>query len=122
MDEQLTEHPRTRHGCLTVWLVGMIVANAAVSVAYLTMANPIGLSPTVQALLAAAAAANVLFGIALFRWRRWGFWGFVGVSAGVFIVNISILTPVAALSGLVGVALLYGVLRLGDPSGWDQLD
>ncbi|MGH3755135.1 MAG: hypothetical protein ACRDRP_21075 [Pseudonocardiaceae bacterium] len=59
-------------------------------------------------------AANVVCAIALFQWRKWGFYGFVATSVVGLVVNLAIgLNPVQALLGLVGIAILYGVLQIG---------
>jgi hypothetical protein len=45
-------------------------------------------------------------------------------AAVVFFVNLSIgVNPVAAVGGLLGVAILYGVLHIGkERKGWTQLE
>ena len=67
---------------------------------------------------------NLVCAIGLFRWKKWGFWGFVGSASIVFVINLSIgLSLGAALAGLLGVAILYGVLHIGkERKGWPQLE
>ena len=121
---------KQRHGCLTAWLVFMIVANAAAAWLYLT-----GSAPIKQALPGAASWAfpvmgigglfNLVCAVALLKWRKWGFWGLVGSSIVALIVNISMGVGIAktVAAGLFGIALLYGVLQLGGENrGWPQLD
>src|SRR5438270_11725385 len=65
-----------RHGCLTAWLVLMLIANAAtvfmtpLSVPSMRQAgldpSPIGIG-----VIVACAIANIIFALALFRWKRW---------------------------------------------------
>jgi hypothetical protein len=68
--------------------------------------------------------ANVAFAVALFLWKRWGFYGFVATSVVGFALNIALGVNVAqALFGVAGVAILYGVLQIGNENkGWPQLE
>ena len=72
----------------------------------------------------AAGVSNVLCAVALFRWKKWGFWGFVATTVLALAMNLYLgLKPTASSSGLLGVAILYGVLHVGrERRGWDQLD
>ena len=67
---------------------------------------------------------NLICAIALFRWKKWGFWGVCGSGAIALIVNLWIGLGIGpSVGGLLGVALLYGVLHRGkDNKGWPQLE
>jgi hypothetical protein len=67
---------------------------------------------------------NLVCAIALFAWKKWGFYGFIVSSIFSFAINLTIGIPVVhALMGIVGVAVLYGVLQIGNgDKGWPQLD
>ena len=67
---------------------------------------------------------NLLCAIMLFKWKKWAFWGFCASAVVVIAVNLSAGIGIAAsLGGLIGVAILYGVLHIGgDNKGWPQLD
>ena len=67
---------------------------------------------------------NLVCAVSLFRWKKWGFWGFLASGIIVIIVNLSIgLSTASALGGIVGIAILYGVLQIGkENKGWPQLD
>jgi len=56
--------------------------------------------------------------------KKWGFWGFVCSAIVVFCINVSIGSdPASASKGLLGIAILYGVLRIGKKrNGWAQLE
>lgn len=117
-----------RHGCLTAYLILMMVANAATSVIYLVSKESIQeASPLLPdwafPVLIVFGLFNFACAIAIFRWKKWGFWGFLGSSLSILVVNFSIgVSPGQALSGLVGVAILYGVLQIGgEKKGWSQL-
>jgi hypothetical protein len=135
---------KRRHGCLTAWLIFMIVGNSLglLANAYFAL-NPktyeataikqgIPVVPSLTFVLLtclsafsiACALAKLSEGIALFKWKKWGFYGFLCVSVTAFIVNLSIgINLVQSLLGFVGVALLYGVLNIGEENkGWTQLE
>jgi hypothetical protein len=117
-----------RHGCLTAWLVLMIIANAAtvfmtpLSIPSMRQAgldpSPIGIGVIVL-----CGIANIIFAIALFRWMKWGFYGFVATSAVALVTNLMMgLSIAASLFGLVGIALLYWVLNMGgENKAWPRL-
>lgn len=121
--------PKKRHGCLTAWLGLMIVVNALTALAYL-----LGSSMMRQAMpnapawafpvLIVFAVINVVCAVALFQWKKWGFWGVCVSSAAGLVVNLSIgLSIGSVVLGLVGVAILYGILQIGgDNKGWPQLE
>jgi hypothetical protein len=120
---------KSRHGCLTAWLVLMIIANSATALMYLlgsgairqTLPNMPGWAFPV---LIVMSLFNLVCAIALFQWKKWGFWGFCASSIVALVVNLSVgLGIVSALSGLLGLLLLYGVLHIGkENKGWPQLD
>lgn len=119
---------KQRHGCLTAYLVLMIVANSATALIYLVGSEDIrrsvpNMPDLVFPVLIAAGIFNLICAIALFRWKKWGFWGFVVSAVVVFAINLSGGVGIAsALGGLVGVAILYGVLQIGkERAGWPQL-
>jgi len=120
---------KQRHGCLTAWLVLVVAVNSLVALIYLfgssAVASTLPASRTwLIPVLAVLSVANVVFAIALFMWKRWGFYGFVATSAVAFVINLVIgLNVLQALFGLVGVAILYGVLQIGhENKGWPQLE
>jgi hypothetical protein len=120
---------RQRHGCLTAWLVLMIVANSATSLLYLFRSDVIRRNlPNAPAwifpVLIVAALFNLACAVALFQWKKWGFWGFCASSLVALVVNISSGLGIGtALFGLIGVAILYAVLNIGgENKGWPQLE
>ena len=120
---------KSRHGCLTAWLVLMIIANSATALTYLLGRGAIqGQLPDTPGwafpVLTVFSFFNLACAIALFKWKKWGFWGFCASSVVALIVNLSIGLGIGTtLGGLVGVALLYGVLQIGkENKGWSQLE
>ena len=120
---------KSRHGCLTAWLVLMIIVNSASAMMYLLGSDAIRQSlPNAPGwafpVLIVFSLFNLVCAIALFQWKKWGFWGFCISSVVALVVNLSIGLGIGpALGGLIGVALLYGVLQIGkENKGWPQLD
>ena len=73
--------------------------------------------------LAVGCAFNVILTISVFRWKKWAFYAFCVVAGFTFILNLLIgVSLFSAILGLIGPALLYGVLQIGDANkGWPQL-
>ena len=124
----LTTGEPPRHGCLTTWLVLIVVLNALTALAtpftsvYAQQAG-MKLSPLLIAVLVACAVVNVVCAVALFRWQRWGFYGIVAVAIIGMIVNLAAgLSIGKALFGFIGVGILYWVLNMGGPNkAWPRL-
>lgn len=120
---------KQRHGCLTAFLILMIIANSVTTILYLFASDTIGKNlPNAPAwvfpVLAVGGIFNVVCAIALFQWKKWGFFGFVATSILAFTVNLMIgLNIVQVLSGFVGVAILYWALQIGkENKGWAHLE
>ena len=121
--------PKERHGCLTAYLIFVIIVNSALSLTYLfgtELLRRSGPSTPNWAFwtLALCAIINVISAVALLRWQRWGFWAFlVSAIAGVAI-NFAIgLGLRGAIGALVGIAVLYGVLHIGkEKKAWPRLE
>jgi len=107
----------------------MIIANSATALIYLLGSETIRRAvPTIPGwtfpVLIAGAILNLVFAVALLKWKKWEFWGFVVSGVAVFFINVAAgLRVGSALAGLLGVAVLYGVLHIGGATkGWPQLD
>ncbi len=121
---------KQRHGCLTAYLILMIIANSLVALMYLPrlrIIHDIRMLQWARAwafpVLIVAGVFNVVCAIALLRWKKWGFWGFAVSTVIIFSVNLSIGLDIwPALLGLLGLPILYGVLHIGkEKKGWSQL-
>lgn len=117
-----------RHGCLTAWLVFMIIANAAAAI--MTPLSAAGMkqaglqpSPVILGIVVIGALANIAFAIALFRWRKWGFYGLVATSIIALVTNLSLGLGIGrSVFGLAGIALLYWLLNMGgERKAWPHL-
>lgn len=122
---------KQRHGCVTAWLIFIIVANSIVALLYLLGGNmiaqniPGGISTPFLIILGLLGVGNVFFAVLLLQWKKLGFWGFLGTSIVALFINLSIGMSVGqSLFGLVGIAILYGVLQIkqGDTSVWENLE
>jgi hypothetical protein len=116
-----------RHGCLTTYLVFVIIINSGMALMYLFGAEWLrrnGAKTPDWAFwtLAIAGGINVISAVALLRWRRWGFWLFV-LSAIIGVgVNVSIGLPQGIFGAVFGIAILYGVLQIGkERKAWPRL-
>ena len=120
---------KQRHGCLTTFLVVGIILHSLTALMNLLGGAMIGQSfPDAPdwgfPLLGILGVFNIVCIIALFQWKKWGFYGAVASGLLAFFLNLAIgLNIFAALFGLSGLALLYGVLQIGgDKKGWTQLE
>jgi hypothetical protein len=132
--ETLDRNPNTtkqRHGCATAWLVLMIIANSLTAILSLFASDmvtknlPGNVSTSMIILLGVIGIGNIIFSVLLFQWKKIGFWGFIITSIGALIINLSIgLSIGQSLFGLVGIAILYGVLQIKkeNVTTWENLE
>ena len=132
--EQINESTnvsKQRHGCVTAWLVLMIIANSLTAIIYLFASEmitdnlPGNVSTPMIILLGIIGIANIVFSVMLFQWKKLGFWGFIITSIGALIINLSIGLGIGqSLFGLGGIAILYGVLQIKKDSitAWENLE
>lgn len=121
--------PKQRHGCLTAWLILMIVANSLSALMYLFAKNLIldAVPETPEwtfPVYAALGIVNVICAIALARWKKWGFFGFVATTLVGLVINIIVEVEIMQMIfGLLGIVILFGVLHIGkENKGWTQLE
>ena len=129
MNEEKIQIHKNRHGCLTAYLVFMMIMNSGAALLYLFGADLVlqgkpNMPEWSFPVLIIMSIFNLVCAVSLFRWKKWGFWGFLASGIIVIIVNLSIgLSTASALGGIVGIAILYGVLQIGkENKGWPQLD
>ena len=119
---------KKRHGCLTAWLIIIIIACAVSIIMYLAttslISSELDMAGWVVPVLVILLVFEIVCAIALFMWKKWGFWGFCAIVVISIIINLSLgLGITASLGGLVGLAILFGVLNIGkDNKGWPQLN
>ncbi|MFY8020447.1 MAG: hypothetical protein ACOVP1_04590 [Bacteroidia bacterium] len=125
------EIEKSRHGCVSVWLILMMIANSLTGLVYLLLPENISkllpgeVSALFFVLLGVIGFSNVVFSVALYRWKLWGFYGFIVSSLLTFVINVYIgLGAGQSLFGLAGIAILYGILQIkkDNVSAWNYME
>lgn len=87
---------KQRHGCVTAWLIFMIIANSLTAISYLFMGDAISQNlpqpipqPMMMALIV-LSTLNLILAIMLFQWKKWAFWAFAGTSLIALAINLSL--------------------------------
>ena len=131
IDVYKDEINKERHGCVSSWLILMMVANSLTGLIYLITPESIakllpGEIPNyIFIILGLIGIANVVFAWALFKWKLWGFYGFIATSLASFIINILIgIEATQSILGLLGIAFLFGVLQIkkNNISAWNYME
>lgn len=122
---------KQRHGCLTAWLILMMIGNAISTLAYLVL-DPkalenqgVTMTKEQMIILAFLGILNLSFAIGLWFWKKWAFYGFAISGFLMFLTNLNLgVDIISSAFGLVGVMLLYTILQMktNDKSGWDNLE
>lgn len=121
---------KRRHGCVTAWLifngvsVGLSWASlVAIKALDLRVPQVFELTPLYLAYVVASGILMWVFIVALWKFKLWGFYGWIGMFVIGAIGNLVMgLEWTTVLASLIGVAILYGILQLGRPSTWSQLE
>ncbi|MCX6311824.1 MAG: hypothetical protein NT084_09320 [Bacteroidetes bacterium] len=122
---------KQRHGCITAWLILMIIANSCIALIYLFASDQLskqmaGDIPTSMFyVLAFISAMNVVFAVFLIQWKRWGFYGFILNALAGFAINLKMGMDIgSSLFGLVGIGILYAILQIkkNNVSAWEQME
>ena len=103
--------PVGRGGCLSAWLVFVILVNSIVGLLY--SLGPDSLLRNVPnfthwefRLLGLAGLANVVFAVLIWNWRRLGFWGILATTLLSFVINLSAHLGALAFVGLISPLIL----------------
>jgi hypothetical protein len=113
---------KKRHGCLTTWLILIILGAVASTIIVLVGAAAVGLSTWVIIVEIVVCVIEIVCAIALFGWKKWGFYGFCVAAVIMIILNIIAKSWFSVASPIISIALLYAVLQIGkDNKGWPQL-
>ena len=124
------QEPKSRHWCVTAWLVLIILANVFGALLLFVAQQALGDSvpvhlawflPTIVFL----CLANVVCAVAVLNWKAWGVIGICLVYAAAIGIGV-VLGTATALSvcvGLIAPVVLLIVLQFGDRrSTWSQLE
>ena len=118
---------KKRKGILTAYLVLAIAVNSLTTLSYILFQDVIRrtnptLEPWLLYSMAILACANIIFHVAVMKWRKWGFWGICGMAALAFLLNLTWKSGALAVLGLLGPVILYALLHFGkDQKAWPQL-
>lgn len=122
---------KQRHGCLTAWLIYLMISNSIVSLGLFYNIGSVVQrfqyikSESLLLIVASIQILNVLFLFMLLKWFKLGFWGLLSTSVLLFIIQImntnNIITPIITV---IVMLIMYGLLKLKkrNVSGWDNLD
>ena len=115
---------KVRNGCLTIWLVFIIIGNIISSILLATVSSAdAGVAGLVKGVDIGISLWIAVCAAALFMWKKWGFYGFILAAVISIALNIALHDYVFAISPVISVAILYGVLQIGGPyKGWNQLE
>lgn len=118
---------KKRGGCLTAYLILMLIANPLIGLYYLLAGSTVRQShPTLPEwaipVLGLLSFANFAFAIGVWKWKRWGVYGFVGSALVAFLFNVMSGEILVVLGGLVGVVILAFVLAFLIRPVWHQMD
>jgi hypothetical protein len=143
---------KQRHWCLTAWLILMIVLSSMIVLSALVTLIP-GSTPlpppvarrvlTMALVDTCVGIANLVFFVALFRWKKWGLFGLVGISIFGVVTNLirilgsleqshrSVIMHInrpplgfgRVLLAVLWVVIPYALLQIGkEKRGWTQLE
>jgi uncharacterized membrane protein len=112
----MVELEKKRGVLLTAWLILMLIASAGSAIFYFLFGSFItAVLPTIPSwalyALGIGSALNVVFTIFLFKWKKWAFFAFCGMGGIVFVINIVIGLGITSISGLLGLVILWLLLR-----------
>ncbi len=112
-----------RGGCLTTFLIFMLVVNLLVGIYYFAAGSSVAQAlPNMPAwvilLLGAIGIANFIFAIAIWKWKKWGMYGFASSAIITFLINATFINVLSAIFGLVGVGILAFLLQ----QVWSQME
>ncbi|MBD3287280.1 hypothetical protein GF337_00615 [candidate division KSB1 bacterium] len=104
-----------RSGCLTMFLITMIIGNSIVALLYLAAmensSEPYWLFPALTALF----FLNTTFAIAIALWFKWGIFAFILSNLIILLLSVSfvvrIVTPTLAV---IEIIMLFGAVHWGD--------
>jgi hypothetical protein len=122
---------KQRHGCLTAWLIYLIIAYSFSGIFYFFKTEEMSkiaqykISENMMLIHGSLAILGVIFSIMLLKWIKLGFWGILIISVILFVVQLlnsdRVMSPIFILLCLV---ILYGLLQFkkANVTGWNNLE
>ena len=130
--EKKSTHQKERHGCVTAWLILMIIVNSIAALFYFLLLYSrnefqpqLQIPDSILVILGVFSVFNVIFSFLLFNWKKIGFTGFAFTALIVFFINMYMgLAITQSIMGLLGIAILYAILQIknDDVSTWENLE
>jgi len=119
----MADKEKPRGGCLSTFLVVMMIANAGVAIIYAKelFNQHVHIHIPTWALISTGIFGLVNFcaSMAMWRWRKWGVYTFCGLAPIIFLINISLhISPYQALAGFLGPLILIALVR----RVWPQME
>ncbi len=122
---------KQRHGCLTAWLIYLIIAYSFNAIFYFFKTEEMSkiaqynISENMMLLYGSLAILGVIFSIMLLKWIKLGFWGILIISIILFVIQLlnsdRVMSPIFILLCLV---ILYALLQFkkANVTGWNNLE
>ena len=93
--DNISDDKIERGGCLTVYLVFMVFANAVTAATYIAIPSAIQMVSSeapeyLSYVLSAGALLNAGFAILVWYWKKIGIFGFMSVALLAFVINVYI--------------------------------
>jgi uncharacterized membrane protein len=122
---------KERHGCLTAWLIYLMIAYSIGSLSLFFGSEsmykrlPYLTSENTMLIVASIGIFNAMFSFFLLKWVKLGFWGLLSTNVVLLIIQINesdnLIYPIVTIIYLL---ILYVLLKLKKNyvSGWDNLD
>ena len=107
----------SRGGCLSVFLIAVMIINPLTSLSYIVLAPRIAQAlpyfPTwALPVLIGLGLANFIFAVAVWKWKKWGVYGFAAVSLVALAINLNLhVAGVFKYLGLLGPVVLIILVR-----------
>lgn len=120
-----------RHGCLTAWLIYLIIAYSFSTFFYFFKTDEMSkiaqyqISEDMMLIHSSLGLLGIIFSIMLFRWLKLGFWGILSISVILFVLQLlnsnRIMSPIFIVICLI---ILFSLLQLkkANVSGWNNLE
>ena len=135
LDDMDQVNGKSRHGCVSAWLIFMIISYAVAALVYFVFYDRIldmmpeealdkmpDINPIFMGVL---SLLNLVFAVLLLKWQKIGFWGFVATSVISLGLSMSAGMGVSSIvAGLFGIVLLYGILQIpkDEVAAWKHLE
>jgi hypothetical protein len=103
-----------RGGCLTTFLILMMIGNALAILMYLVMGDKITrtarLPSFVPFIMILMGILNLIFAFMIYNWKKAGVYGIIASAAITLIINLAVGLGPSSFGGIVGVIILVALV------------